>query len=114
MARKRPANGNEPRWLQARQNKAPSLEWCSPHGKSPKTYSIINGRDSLRISPVQVVHVRTLLNRKEKDMSTATINMPPTVTTNTGRDKVHWSKEVWDRIDMAVHHEVMRTRVAEH
>jgi uncharacterized linocin/CFP29 family protein len=45
-------------------------------------------------------------------MSTAAMTMPPTVMTNTGRDKVHWSKEVWDRIDMAVHHEAMRTRVA--
>jgi uncharacterized linocin/CFP29 family protein len=32
--------------------------------------------------------------------------------TNNGRDKVHWSKEVWDRIDIAVHQEAMRTEVA--
>jgi uncharacterized linocin/CFP29 family protein len=37
---------------------------------------------------------------------------PVTVTTNQGRDKVHWSQDVWDRIDRAVHDEVMRTRVA--
>jgi uncharacterized linocin/CFP29 family protein len=39
--------------------------------------------------------------------------IPATVTTNQGRDKVHWSQDVWDRIDRAVHDEVMRTRVAE-
>src|SRR5215469_15066968 len=33
--------------------------------------------------------------------------------TNNGRDKIHWSKEVWDRIDKAVHAEMMRTRVAQ-
>ncbi len=32
--------------------------------------------------------------------------------TNNGRDKVHWSKEVWDRIDLAVHQEAIRTKVA--
>jgi uncharacterized linocin/CFP29 family protein len=35
----------------------------------------------------------------------------PKYTNNLGRDKVHWSEDVWDRIDMAVHDEVMRTRV---
>lgn len=30
-----------------------------------------------------------------------------------GRDKIHWSKEVWDRIDKAVHAEMMRTRVGQ-
>jgi uncharacterized linocin/CFP29 family protein len=39
--------------------------------------------------------------------------IPAPVTTNQGRDKVHWSQDVWDRIDRAVHDEVMRTRVAE-
>jgi hypothetical protein len=29
-----------------------------------------------------------------------------------GREKIHWSKEVWDRLDHAVHKEVDRTRVA--
>lgn len=33
--------------------------------------------------------------------------------TNNGRDKIHWSKEVWDRIDKAVHAEMMRTRIAQ-
>jgi len=45
-------------------------------------------------------------------MSTATRMMLPSAMTNNGRDKVHWSKEVWDRIDMAVHQEAMRTKVA--
>jgi len=45
-------------------------------------------------------------------MSTATMMRPPSAITNNGRDKVHWSKEVWDRIDMAVHQETMRTKVA--
>jgi uncharacterized linocin/CFP29 family protein len=31
---------------------------------------------------------------------------------NRGRDKIHWSKEIWDHLDMAVHDECMRTRVA--
>jgi uncharacterized linocin/CFP29 family protein len=30
-----------------------------------------------------------------------------------GRDKIHWSKEIWDRIDRAVHAEMLRTRVAQ-
>jgi uncharacterized linocin/CFP29 family protein len=33
--------------------------------------------------------------------------------TNNGRDKIHWTKDVWDRIDRAVHDEMMRTRVAQ-
>jgi uncharacterized linocin/CFP29 family protein len=44
-------------------------------------------------------------------MSTATLTLPPTVMMNNGRDKVHWSKEVWERIDRAVYHEAMRTLV---
>lgn len=32
-------------------------------------------------------------------------------THNHGRDKVHWSHEVWERVDRAVHDEVMRTRI---
>jgi uncharacterized linocin/CFP29 family protein len=31
---------------------------------------------------------------------------------NRGRDKIHWTKEIWDHLDMAVHDECMRTRVA--
>jgi uncharacterized linocin/CFP29 family protein len=33
-------------------------------------------------------------------------------TTNNGRDKIQWSQEVWDRIDVAVHDECVRTKVA--
>src|SRR2546428_10215391 len=41
------------------------------------------------------------------------IMAPPAIpSTNNGRDKVHWSQEVWDRIDMAVHEEALRIRVA--
>jgi hypothetical protein len=29
-----------------------------------------------------------------------------------GREKIHWSKEVWDRLDHAVHKEIDRSRVA--
>ena len=36
----------------------------------------------------------------------------PTTTNNLGRDKVHWTKDIWDRIDKAVYDEMMRTRVA--
>jgi uncharacterized linocin/CFP29 family protein len=36
---------------------------------------------------------------------------PPTATSN-GRDKVHWSKEIWDNIDLHVTKESERTRVA--
>jgi uncharacterized linocin/CFP29 family protein len=32
--------------------------------------------------------------------------------TNNGRDKLDWSQEIWDRIDVAVHDEAMRTKVA--
>ena len=32
--------------------------------------------------------------------------------TNLGRDKLPWTKEIWDRIDQAVHEEVKRIRVA--
>jgi uncharacterized linocin/CFP29 family protein len=39
-------------------------------------------------------------------------SFPPTNAGN-GRDKIHWSKEVWDRIDKAVHAEMMRTRIAQ-
>jgi len=37
--------------------------------------------------------------------------MPTMMMMNNGRDKIHWTQEVWDRIDKAVHDEVMRTRV---
>jgi len=39
--------------------------------------------------------------------------MMPNAAHNMGRDKVHWSQDVWDRIDKAVHDEVMRTRVGQ-
>src|SRR5208282_6757343 len=29
-----------------------------------------------------------------------------------GREKLHWGKEIWDRLDHAVHKELERTRVA--
>src|SRR5215510_6042528 len=32
--------------------------------------------------------------------------------TNIGRDKLPWNKDIWDRIDQAVHDECMRTRIA--
>jgi uncharacterized linocin/CFP29 family protein len=38
---------------------------------------------------------------------------PITATNNLGRDKVHWTKDIWDRIDKAVHDEMMRTRVCQ-
>ena len=41
-------------------------------------------------------------------MGTETMTTPRAQgTPNLGRDKVHWSKEVWDRIDTAVHDEMM-------
>src|SRR6516162_5177117 len=43
-------------------------------------------------------------------MATATVMMPKK--TNNGRDKLDWSQEIWDRIDVAVHDEAMRTKVA--
>jgi uncharacterized linocin/CFP29 family protein len=39
--------------------------------------------------------------------------VPPATTNNFGRDKVHWTTDIWDRVDKAVHDEVMRTRVAQ-
>jgi len=39
--------------------------------------------------------------------------MMPNAASNMGRDKVHWSQDVWNRIDKAVHDEVMRTRVGQ-
>jgi uncharacterized linocin/CFP29 family protein len=41
------------------------------------------------------------------------VNVVPANGSNFGRDKVHWTPEIWDRIDKAVHDEVMRTRVSE-
>ena len=38
--------------------------------------------------------------------------LAPTATNN-GRNKIHWSQDIWDRIDKAVHDEMMRTRVAQ-
>jgi uncharacterized linocin/CFP29 family protein len=34
-------------------------------------------------------------------------------TINLGREKVQWTPDIWDRIDKAVHDEVMRTRVGQ-
>lgn len=45
--------------------------------------------------------------------SIAVGRVPPVATNNFGRDKVHWTTDIWDRIDKAVHDEVMRTRVGE-
>ena len=42
-----------------------------------------------------------------------TSTMRPPAANNLGRDKIHWSKDVWDRIDKAVHAEMMRTRTAQ-
>ena len=33
---------------------------------------------------------------------------------NNGRDKIHWGPQVWERLDKAVHDEMMRARVNEH
>lgn len=50
-------------------------------------------------------------------MATAIIAAPPTLppqaTNNLGRDQVHWGKEIWDRIDKAVHDEMLRARVGQ-
>jgi uncharacterized linocin/CFP29 family protein len=45
-------------------------------------------------------------------ITTLAATTPPITTNNLGRDKVGWSKDVWDRIDMAVHDEAVRTKVA--
>ena len=37
------------------------------------------------------------------------VGIVPPMTNNFGRDKVHWTPDIWDRIDKAVHDEVMRT-----
>jgi uncharacterized linocin/CFP29 family protein len=34
-------------------------------------------------------------------------------TNGNGRDKIPWSKDVWERVDRAVHAEMMRTRIAQ-
>ncbi len=31
---------------------------------------------------------------------------------NLGREKLDWSKDIWDRIDQAVHNECKRTKIA--
>lgn len=47
-------------------------------------------------------------------MATAAMTMTAAAAANNlGRDKVHWNKDVWDRIDKAVHDEMMRTRVGQ-
>jgi uncharacterized linocin/CFP29 family protein len=50
--------------------------------------------------------------RQERSDST-TEAIPVAYAANNGRDKIHWSKEIWDRIDRAVHGEMLRTRVAQ-
>jgi uncharacterized linocin/CFP29 family protein len=49
----------------------------------------------------------------EARQSTPVEPVPPVTKNNFGRDKVHWTPDIWDRIDKAVHDEVMRTRVAQ-
>jgi uncharacterized linocin/CFP29 family protein len=43
---------------------------------------------------------------------TPRVAMPPTNRKNRGKDQIHWSDEVWKRIDAAVTEEMMQTRVA--
>jgi hypothetical protein len=64
------------------------------------------------------VFTSNLKKRKEEDaMGTTTTATyaatAPAATNNLGRDKVPWTKDIWDRIDKAVHEEVMRTRVGQ-
>ena len=51
-----------------------------------------------------------ILMTPEPRQSTLVGPVPPVTTNNFGRDKVHWTPDIWDRIDKAVHDEVMRTR----
>lgn len=52
-------------------------------------------------------------------MATPTMTIPAAAvalspgTNNFGRDKVDWTQDIWDRIDKAVHDEVMRTRIGQ-
>jgi uncharacterized linocin/CFP29 family protein len=57
--------------------------------------------------------METILMTPSTAPSMPTGMMPPVTTKNLGRDKVHWTPDIWDRIDKAVHDEVMRTRVAQ-
>lgn len=43
----------------------------------------------------------------------STAQSPSAVGTANGRDKIHWGKEIWDKIDNAVHAEMIRTRVGQ-
>lgn len=45
--------------------------------------------------------------------ATATSSTPASGGPNLGRDKVHWTKDIWDRIDKAVHDEVIRARTGQ-
>src|SRR5215471_9381899 len=54
-----------------------------------------------------------ILMTPEPRQSTLVGRVPPVTTNNFGRDKVHWTTDIWDRIDKAVHDEVIRTRVGE-
>ncbi len=38
--------------------------------------------------------------------------MSPATRSNRGKDQIHWSEAIWQGLDQAVLHEVMRTRVA--
>jgi uncharacterized linocin/CFP29 family protein len=51
-------------------------------------------------------------NGGQNSSSQHQVSFGPTLANN-GRDKIHWSKDVWDRIDKAVHAEMLRTRVAQ-
>jgi uncharacterized linocin/CFP29 family protein len=57
--------------------------------------------------------MQTTLMTPGAALLTPVAGMPPVTTTNLGRDKVHWTQDIWDRIDKAVHDEVMRTRVGQ-
>jgi len=45
-------------------------------------------------------------------ISAATSDVATSLVNNLGRNRLNWSKEVWGRIDMAVHDEGLRTKVA--
>ena len=57
--------------------------------------------------------MQTTMTTLGATLSTPVTPTPVVTTNNLGRDKVHWTQDVWDRIDKAVHDEVMRTRVGQ-
>src|SRR5262245_38596784 len=76
--------------------------------------------NSFLASEMDLAHMGTSQTQERRRPMETTMVMPAPVTAmmpnaahNMGRDKVHWSQEVWDRIDKAVHDEVMRTRVGQ-